>query len=65
MLADNRFIELANKLISIKGVFAIVLTVSMFLGKIDSWAFLAGWSVIIGGRTIEKFIAMKKEITNG
>lgn len=46
----NRIIQLLHKLCSIKGLFAILFTVLLFLDKVDPFMTYGAWILFIGSR---------------
>lgn len=60
----NRFIDLFNKLVSIKGIFAITATVNYALNQGQEyafWAFIGAWGVLIGWREVYKIVELLKK----
>ena len=52
----KRFLELAVKLIGVKG-FCLALTTGLLIwGKVDMWIYLAVVGVVVGGKLGEKLI---------
>jgi len=52
----KRFLELAIKLVSLKGFCLAEATALLILGYIDQWAFLAVVGVVLGGKAAEKLV---------
>lgn len=55
----KRIIDLFEKLISIKGLFFILCLVLTFLGHLDGEYFFYSGIIVIGDRTLEKWIRGK------
>lgn len=60
----KRIVDLYNKLVSVKGVFALTST-GVFIANPSEektfWAFVLAWAVFIGGREVYKIVAMLKK----
>lgn len=52
--------EFLKKFLSVKGTFAILATVLLFLRLIPDWYFLLSWSLFIGAREIQEAIRIIK-----
>lgn len=60
----KRIIELFKKLLSVKGCFAILFTVLLFLNRCPAWMPFAAWVLFILGREYFKHVIGLKGIIN-
>jgi hypothetical protein len=60
----KRIKDLYNKMVSVKGIFALTAT-GVFIGypgeEKTFWAFILAWSVFIGGREVYKIVELLKK----
>jgi len=59
MCKKNRFIDLLEKLCSIKGLFFIACFVLVWIGNLESQYFFFAGVIVVGDRTLEKWILKK------
>lgn len=59
-----RFKQLVDKFLSVKGVFTIQVSAGFFFfgHPVPVWLFATAWVLFIGGRYVDKFIEMYKNL---
>lgn len=54
----NRIKQFIFKMLGVKGLFAVIATVALFLGKVPDWMFLTAWGMVIGSRELQKSLSV-------